>query len=68
MGGTTTIYVAQRISALIDLDHIYLLEHGEIIAEGTHDELLATSPMYQEIFESQLGGGITAGLDLEGAS
>ena len=68
MGGTTTIYVAQRISVLIDLDHIYLLEHGEIIAEGTHDELLATSPMYQEIFESQLGGGITAGLDLEGAS
>ena len=68
MGGTTTIYVAQRISALIDLDHIYLLEHGEIIAEGTHDELLATSSMYREIFESQLGGGITAGLDLEGAS
>jgi ATP-binding cassette subfamily B protein len=68
MQGATTIYVAQRISALIDLDHIYLLEHGEIIADGTHEELMVTSPLYQEIFESQLGGGITAGLDLEGAS
>ena len=68
MEGATTIYVAQRISALIDLDHIYLLEHGEIIADGTHEELLVSSPLYQEIFESQLGGGITAGLDLEGAS
>ncbi len=66
-GGATVIYVAQRISALIDLDHIYLLEHGEIIAEGTHDELLATSPMYQEIYESQLGGGVTAGVDMDGA-
>ncbi|MDH4115857.1 MAG: ABC transporter ATP-binding protein/permease [Acidimicrobiia bacterium] len=68
MDGATTIYVAQRISALIDLDHIYLLEHGEIIADGTHEHLLETSPLYQEIFESQLGGGITAGLDLQGAS
>jgi len=68
MQGATTIYVAQRISALIDLDHIYLLEHGEIIADGTHEELMVTSPLYQEIFESQLGGGITAGLDLQGAS
>ncbi|MDJ0792151.1 MAG: ABC transporter ATP-binding protein [Acidimicrobiia bacterium] len=65
MKGATTIYVAQRISALIDLDHIYLLDQGEIIAEGTHEELLASSPLYQEIYESQLGRGITAGLDLE---
>jgi ATP-binding cassette subfamily B protein len=65
MEGGTTIYVAQRISALIDLDHIYLLEQGEIIAEGTHEQLLATSPLYQEIYESQLGGGVTEGIDLE---
>jgi ATP-binding cassette subfamily B protein len=68
MGGATTIYVAQRISALIDLDRIYLLEHGEIIAEGTHEELLRTSPLYREIYESQLGGGVTAGVDLAAAS
>ncbi|WP_099020706.1 ABC transporter ATP-binding protein [Mycolicibacterium palauense] len=68
MQGATVIYVAQRISALIDLDHIYLLEHGQIVAEGTHDELLASSELYREIYESQLGGGVTAGLDLEGTS
>ncbi len=68
IGRATTIYVAQRISALIDLDHIYVLEHGEIVAEGTHDELLQTSSLYREIYESQLGGGITAGLDVQGAS
>jgi ABC-type multidrug transport system fused ATPase/permease subunit len=61
----TTLYVAQRISAVIDLDKIYLLENGEIIAEGTHEELMQSSPLYQEIYESQLGKGVTAGLDLE---
>ena len=65
MQGATTIYVAQRISALIDLDHIYLLDRGEVIAEGTHEDLLASSPLYQEIYESQLGSGVTAGVDLE---
>jgi ATP-binding cassette subfamily B protein len=65
MHGGTTIYVAQRISAVIDLDHIYLLENGEIVADGSHEELLESSPLYQEIYESQLGSGVTAGLDLE---
>jgi len=61
----TTLYVAQRISAVIDLDRIYLLANGEIIAVGTHEELMQSSPLYQEIYESQLGGGITAGLEVE---
>jgi ATP-binding cassette subfamily B protein len=60
----TTIYIAQRISAVIDLDHIALMENGEIIAEGTHEELMVSSPLYQEIYESQLGRGITAGLEV----
>jgi len=64
----TTLYVAQRISAVIDLDKIYLLQNGEIIAAGSHEELLQSSPLYQEIYESQLGKGVTAGLDLEVAS
>jgi len=68
MHHATTIYVAQRISAVIDLDHIYLLENGEIVAEGNHEELLLSSPLYQEIYESQLGGGVTEGLDLEEVS
>jgi len=61
----TTLYVAQRISAVIDLDRIYLLENGEITAVGTHEELMKSSSLYQEIYESQLGSGITVGLDLE---
>ncbi len=61
----TTIYVAQRISAVIDLDKIYLLENGEIVATGTHEQLMKSSPLYQEIYESQLGSGVTAGLDVE---
>ncbi len=56
----TTIYIAQRISAVIDLDRIFLMEFGEIIADGTHEELLASNELYQQIYESQLGAGITA--------
>lgn len=63
--GITILYVAQRVSAVIDLDRIYLLENGEINAVGTHEELMQTSLLYQEIYESQLGSGITAGLEVE---
>ena len=63
--GITTLYVAQRISAVIELDNIVLLQNGEIVAMGNHDQLLESSELYQEIYESQLGGGVTAGLDLQ---
>jgi len=57
----TTIYVAQRISAVIDLDKIVLMENGAIVDVGKHEELLARSPLYQGIYESQLGKLPTAG-------
>jgi ATP-binding cassette subfamily B protein len=60
----TTIYIAQRISAVIDLDKIVLMENGKIIATGNHEELMESSPLYQQIYESQLGSGITAGLEV----
>ena len=63
--GITTLYVAQRISAVIELDNIVLLQDGEIVAMGNHKQLMESSPLYQEIYESQLGGGVTAGLELE---
>ena len=63
VSNATTLYVAQRISAVIDLEKIVLMENGEIVAQGTHEELMVSSPLYQEIYESQLGGGITAGLE-----
>ncbi|MFA5332565.1 MAG: ABC transporter ATP-binding protein [Methanoregula sp.] len=57
--GVTKLLVAQRISTVIAADRIILLENGRIAAMGTHEELLATSPLYKEIYDSQLGKGIT---------
>jgi ATP-binding cassette subfamily B protein len=62
--GMTTLYVAQRISAVLNLDKIVLLEYGEITGVGSHEELLKTNSLYQEIYESQLGGSITEGLEV----
>lgn len=55
MHDTTTIVVAQRISTVLIADKILLLDNGEIVAQGTHEDLLANSPIYQEIYRSQLG-------------
>lgn len=52
---TTTFIIAQRISSVKDADRIIVLSDGRISAMGTHEELLATSSEYQEIYESQLG-------------
>jgi ATP-binding cassette subfamily B multidrug efflux pump len=54
-GRRTTLMVAQRISTVLKADRIVVLEKGRIAAEGTHIELMATSPVYREIFDSQLG-------------
>ncbi len=50
----TVIIVAQRVSTITGADQILVLEHGEIVARGTHEELLESSPTYQEIVSSQL--------------
>jgi ATP-binding cassette subfamily B protein len=52
--GATKIIVAQRVSTIIDADQIIVLEDGQIVGIGTHDQLLETSPTYAEIVESQL--------------
>jgi ATP-binding cassette, subfamily B, multidrug efflux pump len=49
----TVIIVAQRVSTIIDADHIVVLEDGLVVGQGRHDELLATCETYQEIVESQ---------------
>ena len=56
MGTSTVFLVAQRISAVLTADVIVVLEEGRIVAKGTHRELLANSPDYQAIYQSQLGG------------
>jgi ATP-binding cassette subfamily B protein len=52
---TTTIIVAQRISSVMQADHIMVLEQGRILGYGTHRELLASCELYREISESQMG-------------
>jgi ATP-binding cassette subfamily B protein len=54
----TRLIVAQRISSVLGADKIVVLEDGRIVAEGTHGELLAASPIYQDIYESQLETGV----------
>ena len=53
LDGTTTFLVAQRISSVVDADMILVLDNGKIAAQGTHEELLASSGIYQEIYYSQ---------------
>jgi ATP-binding cassette subfamily B protein len=55
----TCLVIAQRISTVLEADKILVLDEGRIAAEGTHSELLASSPIYREIYESQLGNGVT---------
>ena len=53
----TLLVVAQRISTVLKADRIVVIDRGCIVAEGTHLELLQNSPIYQEIYDSQLGNG-----------
>ena len=55
----TCFVVAQRISTVLTADKILVLDKGKIVAEGVHRDLLASSPIYREIYESQLGNGVT---------
>jgi len=48
--------VAQRISTVLNADIIVVLDKGRVVAEGKHADLLRTSPVYREIYDSQLGG------------
>jgi ATP-binding cassette subfamily B protein len=54
------LVVAQRVSTILDADRILVLEAGEIVGDGTHDELVATCPAYAEIVQSQLSAEETA--------
>lgn len=55
--GTTKIIIAQRISSVEDADLIVVLDDGKIVAMGTNNELLETSDIYRDIYETQKKGG-----------
>ncbi|WP_366936544.1 ABC transporter ATP-binding protein [uncultured Catenibacterium sp.] len=54
---TTKIIIAQRVSSVQDADQIIIMNNGSIDAIGTHEELLASNPIYQEVYYSQNKGG-----------
>ncbi len=56
--GTTKLIIAQRIASVQDADMILILDNGMVVAQGTHEELLKTSVIYQEVFASQQKGGM----------
>jgi ATP-binding cassette subfamily B protein len=62
MANATTFVIAQRISSVLTADKIVVLDRGKVAAEGTHEELMASSEIYREIYRSQLGnGGLASG-------
>ncbi len=55
--GTTKLIIAQRVASVQDADLILVIDGGKIAAQGTHTELLETSAIYREVYESQVKGG-----------
>jgi ATP-binding cassette, subfamily B, multidrug efflux pump len=58
--GRTWFIIAQRLSSVLKADKILVLDDGRIAAEGTHATLMAVSPIYRDIYDSQIGQGVTA--------
>ena len=53
--GTTTIIIAQKISSVVNADKILVLDQGRLIGQGKHADLVASNPVYREIYETQKG-------------
>ncbi|MBV7505100.1 ABC transporter ATP-binding protein/permease [Bacillus sp. sid0103] len=53
--GLTCLLIAQRVTSIIDADKIVVLDHGELVGMGTHQELMKDCCVYQEIYQSQIG-------------
>ena len=55
--GTTKLIIAQRVASVQDADIIVIMDNGQVVATGTHEELLESSDIYREVFTSQQKGG-----------
>lgn len=65
MKGRTSFVIAQRVATVLNADQILVLDKGEIVAKGTHEELMAESEIYVEIYNSQLMEDVELPPDLE---
>jgi ATP-binding cassette, subfamily B, multidrug efflux pump len=54
MRGRTTIFVSHRVSTIRNADRIFVLEHGTVVEQGSHEELLATGGYYADLYQKQL--------------
>ncbi|MBQ8536090.1 MAG: ABC transporter ATP-binding protein, partial [Clostridia bacterium] len=54
--GTTKLIIAQRIASVMDADQIIVLNHGQVDAVDTHEQLMSSSAIYREVYESQMKG------------
>ena len=54
MKGRTTIVIAHRLSTVLDADHIYVLDRGQVVEHGTHDTLIAKSGLYAQLYRHNL--------------
>ena len=53
LAGTTTIIIAEKISSIIKADRILVLDQGQLVGEGTHQELVTNNAIYQAIYQTQ---------------
>ena len=59
--GTTKIIIAQRVASVQDADQILVMDEGRLVAGGNHEELMKSSPIYREVYESQTQGAVLNG-------